>query len=284
MRGAHDQLLGERLGDRHAQRLAVEIRLKARCGRRAERRSAACELRRSPSARILRVVSISAAAGRADRARQRGTGQQDHRGEQQEQHEDVDAEAAHEPMSRLVEGLADHPAVALQSARISRPRAVSGGTGADAERAGGQGEREGGEQTDDARAQRPDGREHGTQQQQPPCGDEGHGRQHPGSAEHPAQCHGESVPGASPVPAAVQDEPHEHADGRQAQAEHIAPALVEHAACSTAAPRPSARSPGARGRCGGGGRGRALLLAAGVRVLPRFRVAGIQRNFDASPP
>jgi hypothetical protein len=47
------------------------------------------------------------------------------------------------------------------------------------------------------------------------------------------------------------------------------------------AERPKALSPwGLRRR----GRGRALFLAAGVRVLPRFRVAGIQRNFDASPP
>ena len=258
---------------------------------------------RSPGQRLLARSAVAgaerahhprrinhAAAGGAQRASQRGAGQQDDADEQQEDHEDVHADVLHEPVGQLVEGLADDAAVRLQIGR--RPGGVAvRRAGAHAERARGQRERRRGEQADAAdRAGRPaDAWPAAPAQQQHAAGaDERQGREHARFAEHPAERDRQAMAGATAVPAAVEHEAHEHADGDERQAEHVAPALVEHRQARQAA-RDSERLPSrprepprrARAR-----RARVFRAAAtiGWRASARGRACGYWPSRATSTP
>ena len=211
-----------------------------------------------------------AAAGRTQRAAERGAGDEDRADEQQEDDEDADADVLHETMRELKQRGADHAAVGLHEGRA--PRGFGGvGAGADAERAGGQGKCDPGEQADRAdRArvarQRAPGRQHFAQQERAAGADERERHEHAGTAERPAEGDRQAVAGAAPVPAAPQHEAHEHADGDERQPEHVAPALAERPEPAQTLrqqrseqrqPRPWLGSAGARARARLGARARA---------------------------
>ena len=134
---------------------------------------------------------------------------------------------------QAVEQLAEGAAARLQMRRAPGRRGAAR-AGADSERAGGERQRDSGEQADRAdRArvarQRSLKRQRLAQQQHAAGADDRQRREHARFAERPAEGDGEAVADATAVPAAVQHEAHEHAERDQRQADDLAAALVEHA-------------------------------------------------------
>ena len=140
-----------------------------------------------------------------------------------------------------------------------------------------------------ARAQRPHLRPRRARQQRSAARDERDRREHLGFAHAPAERFRQPLPHATAVPAAVQDEAHEHAHGDRREPEHVELALVElgqrrrpqsrqaSREANLAEPRPRRRACArvrARVRRPFGGR-------SALRARARFLVVVIPRNFDA---
>ena len=162
----------------------------------------------------------NAAARRPDRARQRSARQQDHADQEQEDHEDVHAEALHEPVRALVQRLARDAAVRLQERRGPRCALLLRRFGEltpsvpaasarviDADR-----------QIAPVRSGRSAGHT-GRSSIAPPATDQRDRREHPRSADSPAEADREAVTDAAAVPVPPQDEAHEDAEGEEGEAD-----------------------------------------------------------------
>ncbi len=178
------------------------------------------------------------------------------------------------------------------SRRFRRARA-----GADAERAGGQRERDrrrtGRSRRSCADAQqRAPGRQHFAQQQRAAGADQRDRREHARAPERPAEARRpDRARRRLPSQPPPQHEAHEHADGDQRQPEHVAlrwSSAAEAAASDPAAAIPAAAGP--RPRVARRVLARVRGLARGLerpreeRAGARLRVLGIPRNFDVEPP
>ena len=232
VRGAHDQFPcgGFRRRDR---RHELELILLVEGNRAAPARRPAARRRGSlfaaQPAHDARGVE-HAGTRRADHARERGTGEQHQAGECQEHDEDLHPHALHEPVRDFVERLPGYAAVALKLRR--GPGADSSRSRAEPERAGGERERDRGEQAQRACAQRSQRRQHRAREHHAACQHQRDGGQHTRAPERPAERHRDRVPGATAGGGRpcrpVQDETHEHTGSEERQPEHVALALVEH--------------------------------------------------------
>ena len=172
------------------------------------------------------------ARGRADRvrrgldhARDRRARHQQHAGDQQEDGQDVRADTARQRRHAPRQRLPHHPAAGLDPLRVPPlgPRALR----ADAERSRRQPERDGQEQADRARAERPHRGQHGAQHQDRARGGQRDRNEVVRGAEQPAQALDGLRAGAAAVPPEVDEEGEEQREADEAESEQVELALLE---------------------------------------------------------
>ena len=225
------------------------------------------------------------ADGRAQHTRGRGARQQGGTNEQQHGDDEVHTDALHRAVRCLIQRLADDPSVGLHE--HARPRGfarVWARTRANPERSCRQRHRHSRSQTRRARPQRAHLRPCRPRQQRAAACDQRDRGKHLRFADAPAERLRQRTTDASPVPAAVQDEPEEHTQRDRREPDHVALALVElgvrggHTRASNAL---GANAGLLRRRLRARVRAFPAFFAVVLRgAVERLLVAAISRNFD----
>src|SRR5215207_6119104 len=173
-------------------------------------------------------------AGGRDDARDRGAGEQQDAGEQQEDEQDVRAGGP-------VERLAHQTAVVLQVVGVEEAGAVRV-TGAEAQRTGGQAQHQRAGEARRAGLQRMERGHHRPHDDHGARGEQEHGRGITHTAEHEEERARERLPHLAAVPFEVEDAREEGGERHHPQPDQIPVALLENGQIELGPPRPAGRA------------------------------------------
>ena len=208
-------VLREGARDRARARRRAELERGQLLGRRAAPLDGGADLARGRGDRV---------AGGLDHAGDRGAGEQQHRGGEEEERDRVRAEVAERGRDAPVEPLPHDAAARLDPLRLPRDRAAAG---PDPERAGGEAEADRGEQADRAGLEGAHGGEHRPQHEDRAGRHQRRRDDVVAGAEQHLQALDRAVAGLAAVPAEVDDEGEEDRGGHEAEPDDVEVALLE---------------------------------------------------------
>ena len=181
--------------------------------------SGSCGWRERGGGRSVRAVSTTCSLGRPQHAGDGRAGEQQQGGAEQEDGQDVGADLGEQARGGVGHDLAEVPAALGHRRRVARPQA---------ERAHRQAQAGGGQQAQRARAEGPHARgQRGPQDEQDAGGHERHRRRPRDAADAPREPVDDRLARLAPLPAQVEREGEEDADGHQAEADEVQVALLE---------------------------------------------------------
>ncbi len=262
--GLDDEFVVAGLGDLDARAPGGGLPCRRRASRRRRRHGgpAQPELLGGGAQHARRVGNTR--AGGLEHTRHRGAGDQQDPGQEQEEPEDVAADRADEARGDVEQQVAEVAATLAQEGLVPEPVADPGG--AEAERPGGEHQRQGEHEQDPAGAERPHAGQHRAQHDDRAGGDEAHRRDVAQRADGQRERVEHAVAGAPAVPVQVQREDEEDAAGHERQPEEVQVALLEQRQ-----PRRPRRRRAARTRLApcAGGSGAGLGLGRGLAPARR---------------